>query len=233
MGQLTKAGRDISHYRESHHSIARLVAIGATPDLIRRQTGVTLRRLSIHLADPSFLDLVEHYRKRIDEKWNENVDQYLDLGVGNMIRTEAMISDKLDEADEKGESIPLLTLNRLSQDRADRFGYPKTSQVEHKHDFAALLDRAIERSGKAKEVKVIESTAVEVMEVQRGAPASASKKAGPPPIAIEVSEGCREISPSPPSLPSGSGVPVPSTVRVPPARPSFASILTTKRRRVA
>ncbi len=210
MGALTKAGVAIDQYRESHHTIARLVAIGATHDLIRRQTGVTFRRLSLHLGDPSFVELVEHYRKDVDRRWDQNVDKYLDLGMGNMIRTEAMIADKLDEADEKGESIPLLTLNRLSQDRADRFGYPKTSQVEHKHDFAALLDRAIERSGKAREVKVIES------------------------IAVEVSEGVSSSRTSTPSLPSGSGeVTAPKSITPPPTRPSIASILTTKRRRVA
>ncbi len=209
MGALTKAGVAIDQYRESHHTIARLVAIGATHDLIRRQTGVTFRRLSLHLGDPSFVELVEHYRKDVDRRWDQNVDKYLDLGMGNMIRSEAMIADKLDEADEKGESIPLLTLNRLSQDRADRFGYPKTSQVEHKHDFAALLDRAIERSGKAREVKVIES------------------------IAVEVSEGVTSSRTIAPSLPSGPVEVTAPVVRPPPARPSFASILTTKRRRVA
>ena len=133
------------------------------------------------------------------------MDQYLDLGMGNMIRAEAMIQDKMDDADEKGEELPLLTLNRLSQDRADRFGYPKTSQVEHKHDFAALLDRAIERSGKAREVKVIESTAV------------------------EVSEGV--VLPDSRAFTAFWARGVDSPQSPPPrARPSIASILTTKRR---
>ncbi len=203
MGHLTKAGVALDQYRERHHSVARLVAIGATQDLIRRQTGISFRRITILMADPSFKELVAGYRERVDEAWNRNVDTYLDLGMGNMIQTEAMIQDQLEEADEVGEKLPLLTLNRLSQDRADRFGYPKTSQVEHKHDFAALLDRAIERSGKAKEVKVIESTAVEVSRIQ-------------------------------PPLTSGSGVVTTHKVMTPlPARPSFVSILTTKRRRVA
>ena len=203
MGALTKAGRALDQYRERHHAVARLIAIGATEEHIRRQTGISYKRIAVLTADPSFKELVALYRDDVEKIWNRNVDQYLDLGMGNMIHTEAMIQDQLEEADEAGEKLPLLTLNRLSQDRADRFGYPKTSQVEHKHDFAALLDRAIERSGKAREVKVIES------------------------IAVEVSEG------SAPSLASGSGeVTAPQVVR-PPTRPSFASILTTKRRRVA
>jgi hypothetical protein len=208
MGALTAAGRALDQYRERHHAVARLVAIGATHDHIRRQTGISFKRISILLADPSFKELVTLYRDDVEKIWNRNVDQYLDLGMSNMIQTEAMIADQLEEADEAGEKLPLLTLNRLSQDRADRFGYPKTSQVEHKHDFATQLDRAIERSGKAREVKVIESTAV------------------------EVSEGRREISPSSQSLASGSGD-VTLPMSRPPARPSFAAILTTKRRRVA
>jgi len=208
-GTLTKAGVALDQYRESHHSVARLVAIGATHEHIRRQTGVTFRRISLFLGDPSFKELVEHYRKEVDSRWSANVDSFLDLGMGNMIRAEAMITDQLDKADEEGEAIPLNTLNRLSQDRADRFGYPKTSQVEHKHDFAALLDRAIERSGKAKEVKVIESTAVEVSESTPGS-------------LLPV--------PLPPSGPENMTFP---KANAPPARPSIAAILTTKRRRVA
>lgn len=211
MGQLTKAGIALDQYRERHHAVARLVAIGATQDHIRRQTGISYRRMTILMADPSFKELVAGYRTRVDEAWNRNVDTFLDLGMGNMILTESMITDQLEEADEKGESIPLLTLNRLSQDRADRFGYPKTSQVEHKHDFAALLDRAIERSGKAREVKVIESVAVEVSEA-KGAPHGRSLS----------------LPASGPETVNAAKAPSP-----PPARPSFAAILTTKRRRVA
>lgn len=203
MGALTKAGAALNQYRESHHSVARLVAIGATHEHIRRITGITFRRITLFLQDPAFLELVAIYRSDVENKWNKNIDSFMDLGMGNMIRAEAMISDKLDEADEKDESIPLLTLNRLSQDRADRFGYPKTSQVEHKHDFAALMDRAIERSGKAKEVKIIESTAVEVSEA------------------------------SPLRAPLGPVVDKAPQPRTPPARPSFANVLSTKRRRVA
>ena len=203
MGALTKAGVALNQYRESHHSVARLLAIGATHEHIRRQTGVTFRRISIFLSDPSFKELVAHYREDVEKRWDKNVDSFLDLGMGNMIRAEAMISDQLDKADEADEDIPLNTLNRLSQDRADRFGYPKTSQVEHKHDFAALLDRAIERSGKAREVKVIEATAVEVN--------------GNHPL---LTSG------------SGAMI-APKAVPLPSARLSIAAILTTKRRRVA
>jgi hypothetical protein len=209
MGALTKAGVALNQYRERHHAVARLIAIGATQDHIRRVTGISFRRVTILMADPSFQELVTLYREDVEKAWNRNVDQYLDLGIGNMIQTEAMIADQLEEADEAGEKLPLLTLNRLSQDRADRFGYPKTSQVEHKHDFAALLDRAIERSGKAREVKVIEATVV------------------------EASESPREISPPTSSLASGPEVAKPPNAAQPPARPSFAAILTTKRRRVA
>lgn len=207
MGVLTRAGVAMDIYRERHHTVARLIAIGATHDHIRRQTGVSYKRISLLTADPSFKELIDHYSADIEKKWNQNVDQYLDLGMANMIRTEAMIQDKLDEADEKGDDIPLLTLNRLSQDRADRFGYPKTSQVEHKHDFAALLDRAIERSGKAKDMKVIEAIAVEVL----------TPVSPPSPRAVKTS-----------SEPGPRFKPV-----VPPVRPSFAAILLTKRRKVA
>jgi hypothetical protein len=204
MGKLTLAGHAISQYRESHHAVARLIAIGATPHHIRQVTGHSLKRIGMFANDPAFTELVAHYAAQVEQKWNENKDTYLDLGISNMIRSEAMIQDQLDEADEVGEKIPLNTLNRLSQDRADRFGYPKTSQVEHKHDFAALLERAIERSGKAKEVQIIDAKAIEV---------TASE---PPPRKVTSTEGRPKHSVAPAS-----------------PRPSFAAVLSTKRRRVA
>jgi hypothetical protein len=209
MGMLTKAGAVLDQYRERHHAVARLIAIGATHDHIRRQTGISFKRISCLIADPTFKELVALYRKDVEKIWNRNIDQYLDLGMSNMIQTEAMIQDQLEEADEEGKSIPLLTLNRISQDRADRFGYPKTSQVEHKHDFAALLDRAIDRSGKAKEVKVIEQIAVEVVE-----------------------DTLTRSLPSVQSSATSEARTVPSR-RASSPRPSIADVLSVRRRKVA
>ena len=143
----------IERFREHHHAIASMVAAGLTPAMIRRQTGISLHRLTLYMADPTFNELIAQKAKVVAEKFDENIDQYLDLGMGNMIRSEALIAERLNE----DEPIPLLTLDRISQGRADRFGYSKHSTMRVEHDFATMLDKAIARSGKG-ELKQIESS---------------------------------------------------------------------------
>lgn len=170
----------IQKYRDSHHAVAKMVAIGATPSFIRQHTGYSTRRLSLLAADPTFQELVRFYSQRVEEKFEENLDTYLDLGMANMIRAEAQIAEHLDKSEEEGgELLPVAALDRISQGRADRFGYSKHNIVEHKHDFAAMLDKAVERSNKA---KVIEGTII-------GAPSPGERPAGSsaplPPTATE------------------------------------------------
>lgn len=147
----------IERFRAQHHAVARMFASGMTPSMIRQRTGLSNRRLALLYEDPSFQELIAVYAQRVEEKWDASLDTYLDLGMSNMILSESMIAERLEEAQNVGaEPIPLAMLDKISQGRADRFGYGRNATVEHKHDFSSMLDRAIERSGKAKEVKQIE-----------------------------------------------------------------------------
>ena len=136
-------------FRESHHAVARMFAVGMSASAIRQRTGRTARSLSLLLADPSFQELIEFYTQRVEEKWEENVDRYLDLGISNMIRAESLIADKLEADDE----VPITVLDKISQGRADRFGYSKNSTLRVEHDFASALDKAISRSDKARVIE--------------------------------------------------------------------------------
>ena len=148
----------IERYREHHHAIAAMVAAGMTPAMIRRKTGLSSYRLCLYMADPTFNELVAQKAKIVVEKFEENIDTYLDLGVSNMILAETMVSEHLHQAIDREELLPIGTLDRISQGRADRFGYSKHTVLHHNHDFASALDRAIARSGKA-EPKQIEARA--------------------------------------------------------------------------
>lgn len=144
----------IERYREHHHAIASMMAAGMTDSMIRQRTGVSFYRLTSYRSDPTFNELIAQKAEKIAEKFDQNIDAYLDLGMGNMIRSEALIAERLNE----DEPIPLLTLDRISQGRADRFGYSKHSTMRVEHDFATMLDKAIARSGKG-ELKQIEAQA--------------------------------------------------------------------------
>lgn len=147
----------IARYRETHHRIAQMFALGMTPSMIRQQTGVSQRRLTLYWSDPAFQELIRKYSGEQEEKLRIANDALTDLAVGNMLLAEQMIVDRLHESlEEDGEQIPIATLNRLFESRADRFGYGKHSTIKHEHDFAAALDRAIERSGKKIELQATE-----------------------------------------------------------------------------
>ena len=148
----------IERFRESHHTIARMFAAGMTPAMIRRNTGISMRRLTLMWNDPTFQELIEILRRRYNEKFDEAVDTYRDLSFGNMIESELQVQDHLAEARERGELVPLPHLLKITSDRADRLGYSKHHIVDHRHDFASALDRAIARSA-----KVIDGAVVAVL----------------------------------------------------------------------
>ncbi len=199
----------VAQYRESHHRIAQLVAVGCTPSMIRAQTGVTARRLELLCADPTFRELIAGYTKRRTMKVELAADSYQDTSIANMLRAEQMIEDHLDQAEESGELIPLAQLDKISQGRADRFGYSKHTKVEHTHDFSAMLDKAIARSGKAK-----------LIEGQVEAPRMVEVKDEAAPFHLPVSPALSQ--------------PMLQEERVQsPAPRSFSSVLEIKRRRIA
>ena len=166
-------------FREDHHAVARMIAIGMTDNMIRQRTGRSLRRLALLKADPSFNELIAIYSQRVEEKWDASVDTYLDLGMANMIRAESQIAEHLDKSEDTGELLPVGVLDRISQGRADRFGYSKHTVLHHNHDFASALDRAIARSGKA-EPKQIEAQATSEALNQPALPAPPERVGAPP-----------------------------------------------------
>ncbi len=150
----------ISQFRESHHAIARMFAMGLTASMIRRQTGISIRRLTLLWGSPAFQDLIAFYARKAVEIHEERIEEYGDLATANMVRAERMIADKFDAAEDVGEFLPMRELIAVASDRADRFGYSKHQSVTVKHDFATALERAVTRSGKVEAMKQIEGHVV-------------------------------------------------------------------------
>jgi hypothetical protein len=96
------------------------------------------------------------------EVGEEQIQEFGDLAIANLLKAERMLGDKIDAAEDADEFLPTRDLLGIIADRADRFGYSKHSQVTVKHDFANALERAVLRSGKGEAMKQIEGKAVEV-----------------------------------------------------------------------
>lgn len=154
--RTAKALPRIKKLRESHHAVARLLASGKRVGEVAFLTGYTTVRINMLSQDPAFAELVARYRDQATESWRESMDEFSQLAIGNMVRAERQLADKLEEADETNEALPTRELIAITADRADRFGYGKrTTALNINVDFAARLERAISR-GKTIEGKALD-----------------------------------------------------------------------------
>ena len=145
------AGIRINKIRESHHNIARLAAAGLKQIDIAARLGYTQTRISLLLKDPSMVELVASYRAQVTEAWREQVDQMSEYAISNMLTSERMISERLEDIEEgEAEPLPIRELIALTSDRMDRFGYgKKETRLNINADFGKKLEAAITRSRKA------------------------------------------------------------------------------------
>lgn len=137
--QETKAPA-VKRITDRHHRLARLLADGVAPAEASIVTGYCLSRISILQADPTFQELMSHY-KRIQ------TDAYADLHqrlAGLSVDAADLLSDKMEEAPEE------LTVNQLQsiiQLGADRTGHgPQQTNVSFTGNIADRMDAARRRA---------------------------------------------------------------------------------------
>lgn len=157
--QAPRPQNHLASLRDSHHRIARAIAAGMSNAQVAETCGISYNRVSILKGDPSFIELVAHYRTLITEDWRETADPVNEYMRSNALKAEQLISDRLDRAMEEDETIPLSQLVQVTSDRYDRLGYSKvTKSVNLNVDFAANLEAARRRSAPAREIKTIEAS---------------------------------------------------------------------------
>lgn len=149
----TGAG-SVKSFRESHHKLARLYAMGLRHEQVMAETGYGYSRVTTIYRDPAFKELIAQYTKMVNEAFANGVDAYYTLATNNMLAAERHIADKIAELDEEGELLPIKTALAISRDAADRFGYGKKKEttLNVNVDFAARLEQAMKRSGKTIDV---------------------------------------------------------------------------------
>jgi hypothetical protein len=149
----------IQRFRDSHHRMARLFASGLRVTEVASLTGYSVSRVSLFHNSPAFQDLIAEKRKIEEEIHRDQITAYNALILSNGIKAERKIADKLDDDDE-AEEMSVRELVSIARDSADRVGLSKRSiNFSVNTDFAALLDRAIERSAmpRSGDLKLIEA----------------------------------------------------------------------------
>ena len=152
LARLHEGSRQVSsiqRIRASHHRIARLTARYMNAKQIAAYVGMSPERVRQLQSAPAMKELIATYTEKVEEQENEELDAYLSLKTANMIAAERHISDAIAELDEAGELLPVKTALAISADGADRTGYGKRqTNLNINADFAAMLEKAIKRSGK-------------------------------------------------------------------------------------
>lgn len=143
--------------RDTHHRVARAVAAGLPTAEVAKGCGISNNRVSILKQDPAFKELVAHYRAIVTAEYVRSVDNFMEVATGNMLKAAAMLSDKLDDAIDKGEFLPTRDLIAIQDTGADRFGYGKMQKnLNVNVDFASQLEAARKRTGRAKDITPIQ-----------------------------------------------------------------------------
>jgi hypothetical protein len=126
--------------------MARLFAAGLRVGEVADLTGYSVSRVSLFYNNPAFKSLIDEKRAIEDEIARDQITQYNQLILANGLKAERKIADKLDDDDES-EEMSVRELISIARDAADRVGLSKRSiQTNISVDFAAMLDRAINRS---------------------------------------------------------------------------------------
>lgn len=170
----------IQSIRDSHHRVARAIASGMSNGEVALTCGISITRVSQLRGDPSFIELIAHYRSMITAQWLGDADPVVDFMRTNALKAQAMLSDKLDAAAESDEFLPTRDLVSIAELGLDRTGYGKVNKnVNINVDFAANLERARKRSDRARTVNPSPNLAPTIEGPPSSAPQSASVSKAP------------------------------------------------------
>jgi len=140
----------VKQFRDTHHRLARLCAAGLRNEEIMRITGFSYTRLNTHRQDPAFQELVAQYRKQVTQSWVDEVQEVHDTAGALIIRGLRQVEEHFDQADEDGSLIPLKTLQVVTGDLMDRFGFSKkTVNTNVKIDYAKEMERMMAARGQS------------------------------------------------------------------------------------
>lgn len=131
----------ISQLRMRHHALARSVAAGISAIEISAITGYSLSRISILQNDPSFAELVEHYKGLNDEAFlAAQVDANL---MAQQVKIAALeeLGDRMENATEDFTNGQLLEIAKTMMDRTGQ-GVATSTTVNHNIGIADRLKAA-------------------------------------------------------------------------------------------
>lgn len=144
---------EIKKLSERHHALARLIAAGTRPYEAAAITGYHPTRVSVLLTDPTFQELVEFYRDKVDGQFLDVMDQIAGLSKDALLELRSRLEDNPEEFTIKAlQEVITMTL--------DRSGYGPTHKqiTEVNINLAARLEEGRRRALEARRAMIRDIT---------------------------------------------------------------------------
>lgn len=141
----------IKEFRERHHALARLIAEGRKPGEAALLCRYSQSRMSVLLADPAFMELVQHYTVLVNGSFVDFQQKLSELALD----AAAILQSRMEDSPEDLSDALVLQIIQVG---ADRTGHGPSQKVEHNHKVG-LADRlmsAASRAARAKDVTPLE-----------------------------------------------------------------------------
>lgn len=134
----------LTRIRPRHHALAKSLARGMRPGIAAATHGYSVSRVSILASDPTFKELIEHYRREEDYEYADVKQRLTDLTV-------AAIDELAERLENDPAKISTAVLAKVVTVAADRSGFgPKTqSDVNVTFGLAERMRAARERIARA------------------------------------------------------------------------------------
>ena len=137
----------LQRLRARHHALAKSLAEGMRPGVAAAAHGFSVSRVSILQADPSFKELMEHYRSERDADYSRINGRLVGIAVDALDE----ISVRLEDSPEEVKMHDLIKLAALAADRTGH-GPSSKSDVNVFVGFGQRLHEAQQRLGKILDV---------------------------------------------------------------------------------
>lgn len=148
----------LQRIKERHRLLAKFVAAGLTRNEIAARLDMTPERVGQLTLDPAMQNLIAQLRDHphvTEMTGMDEISLLRSVSLQNALRSALAMQDTLNYYEDADEKVPVNESAKIFELSADRVGFGKHStNINVNVDFAAQLDRAIDRSRSVRTISV-------------------------------------------------------------------------------
>lgn len=148
----------LQRIKERHRLLAKFVAAGLTRNEIAARLDMTPERVGQLTLDPAMQNLIAQLRDHphvTEMTGMDEISLLRSVSLQNALRSALAMQDTLNYYEDADEKVPVRESAKIFELSADRVGFGKHStNINVNVDFAAQLDRAIDRSRSVRTISV-------------------------------------------------------------------------------